>query len=77
MQGYSLGRAKEQAEFGFGTPGLTLYPDTNTLFDVEANNDWCAFFTTSQFSLLLEVRHYALGCHNSCPKSFMLVCEIR
>lgn len=73
MQAFSLARSLEQCEFGFGTPGLTLYPDANTLFDVEANNDFCNFLNHAQLSLLFEVWFYALHCHINLSHGFHVV----
>lgn len=56
MQSFALARSLQQCEFGFGTTGLALYPDANTLFDVEANNNFVQLLTDSQLRTLFEVR---------------------
>lgn len=55
MHMYALARCFLQIEFGFGTLGLPLYPDANTLFDIEKNNRWTQVLTEDQEDLLREV----------------------
>ena len=55
MQLFAFARLLQQCEFGFATPGLILYPDANTMFDLEANNDVTRLLNQKQLSVLFEV----------------------
>ena len=63
MQLFALARSLQQCEFGFATPGLILYPDANTMFDVEANNDFTRLLNQKQLSVLFEVWFFTIHCN--------------
>ena len=63
MQLFALGRSFQHCEFEFATPGLIMYPDANTRFDVEANNDFTRLLTQTQLSVLFEVWFFTIHCN--------------
>jgi hypothetical protein len=62
MHSFSLARCLQQCEFGFGTTGLALYPDANTVFDFEANNQFVNLLDDSELQTMLQVSHYRCTC---------------
>lgn len=55
MQQFQVARCLQQVEEGFCNPALWVYPDGNTCFDVEANNDFTKFLSSEQMDTFLKV----------------------
>ena len=64
MQFCSLSCALQQCEFGLATPGLILYPDANTMFDVEANNEFTRILSDKQLLVHFEVWYWTMNCND-------------